>query len=160
MKFQHELTYTAGLDEVRAMLLAPGFWDTVAEATGALSSTTSVTESGSGVEVVTDEEQKVVGVPGFAKKFVGESTRAIKTTRWNGSTASLVIDAPGKPTSMAGTVTLSSSGSATTVRYELDVKASVPLIGGKLEKLVADLTVDGFTKEAAAGAAWLAGGQA
>lgn len=160
MKLQHELTFDAGIDDVRAMLLTPAYWDTVAQSTGALSSKTSVTESGSAVELVTEEEQKVVGVPGFAKKFVGESTRSIKTIRWSGDTASLAIETPGKPTSLSGSATLSSSGSTTTLRYDLDVKASVPLIGGKLEKLVADLTVEGFGKEHAAGVAWLAGGRA
>ncbi|MGN6161561.1 MAG: DUF2505 domain-containing protein [Marmoricola sp.] len=160
MKFHHELTFDADLEEVRAMLLAPAYWDSVAQQTGALSSTTSVTESGDAVEVVTDEEQKVVGVPGFAKKFVGDSTRAIKTLRWTGDTAAFSVETPGKPTSLSGTATLSAAGSGTTLRYDLDVKASVPLVGGKLEKLVADLTTDGFAKEQAAGAAWLAGGRA
>jgi hypothetical protein len=160
MKFQHELTFDAGLEEVRAMMLAPTYWDTVARATGALSSTTTKSETGSSVELVTDEEQKVVGVPGFAKKFVGESTRSIKTLRWTGDNATFVVETPGKPTSLSGTASLSSNGASTTLRYELDVKASVPLIGGKLEKLVADLTVEGFGKEEAAGVAWLAGGNA
>lgn len=160
MRFHHELTFEASIDEVRAMLLTPAYWDAVAESTGALSSTTTLTESGSTVELVTDEQQKVVGVPGFAKKFVGESTRSIKTLRWTGDTATFAVETPGKPTSLAGSASLSSSGSTTTLRYDIDVKASVPLIGGKLEKLVADLTVEGFGKEQAAGAAWLAGGQA
>lgn len=159
MKFHHELTFDAGVDDVRAMVLNPAYWDTVAQATGALSSKTTLTESGSAVELVTDEEQKVVGVPGFAKKFVGESTRSIKTLRWTGDDASFVVETPGKPTSLSGTATISSAGSSTKLRYDLEVKASVPLIGGKLEKLVADLTVEGFGKEQAAGAAWLAGGQ-
>lgn len=160
MKFHHELTYAASLDDVRAMLREPAYWDRVAQATGALSSTTTVTESAGATEVVTDEEQKVVGVPGFAKKFVGDSTRAIKTLRWSNDTASFVVETPGKPTSLSGTATLASLGDSTTLRYDLEVKASVPLIGGKLEKLVADLTVEGFGKEEATGVAWLAGGQA
>ena len=160
MRFHNELTFDASVEDVRAMLLTPAYWDSVAQATGALSSQTTVTESGSAVELVTDEEQKVVGVPGFAKKFVGESTRSIKTMRWMGDSAILAIETPGKPTSLSGSASLSSSGSRTTLRYDLDVKASVPLIGGKLEKLVADLTIEGFDKEQAAGAAWLAGGPA
>ncbi|HWU31766.1 MAG TPA: DUF2505 domain-containing protein [Marmoricola sp.] len=156
MKFQHELTFNAGLDDVRAMLLNPTFWDSVAQATGALSSKTTVT----GTTTVTEEDQKVVGVPGFAKKFVGESTRAIKTLNWNGDNANFKVETPGKPTSLAGTATLSSSGATTKLRYDLDVKASVPLVGGKLEKLVSELTIDGFGKEESAGNAWLSGGQA
>ena len=40
---------------------------------------------------------------------------------------------------------------------DLEVKTSVPLVGGKLEKLVVELTTEGFEKEQAVGAAWLAG---
>jgi len=153
MKLRHELTYDAAPEAVHAMLTDPGFWDKVAEATGALSSTATV----SGNRVVVDQEQAVQGVPSFAKKFVGESTRAINTFVWDGLTAAYDVQTPGKPTSMSGTATVAAKGAGSTLTYDLDVKASVPLIGGKLEKLVVELTTDGFVKEQAVGAAWLAG---
>jgi len=153
MKLRHELTYDAAPEAVHAMLTDPGFWDKVAEATGALSSTATV----SGNRVVVDQEQAVQGVPSFAKKFVGESTRAINTFVWDGLTAAYDVQTPGKPTSMSGSATVAAKGAGSTLTYDLDVKASVPLIGGKLEKLVVDLTKEGFDKEQAVGAAWLAG---
>ena len=52
---------------------------------------------------------------------------------------------------------MTAKGSGSVLTYDLDVKASVPLIGGKLEKLVLELYIDGLAKEQAAGAAWLAG---
>lgn len=154
MKLRHELTYDAAPEAVLAMLTDPAFWDKVAEATGALSSTATV----DGNRVVVDQEQAVQGVPSFAKKFVGESTRAINTFVWQGSQAAYDVETPGKPTSMSGTATVAASGAGSTLTYDLEVKASVPLIGGKLEKLVVDLTTEGFVKEQAVGAAWLAGG--
>ena len=39
------------------------------------------------------------------------------------------------------------------------MKAKVPLIGGKLEGLMAQLFVEGKDKEQAAAASWLAGGR-
>jgi hypothetical protein len=135
------------------MLPDPGFGDTAAAAPGALSSTATV----SGNRVVVDQEQAVQGVPSFAKKFVGESTRAINTFVWDGLTAAYDVQTPGKPTSMSGSATVAAKGAGSTLTYDLDVKASVPLIGGKLEKLVVELTTDGFVKEQAVGAAWLAG---
>jgi hypothetical protein len=39
----------------------------------------------------------------------------------------------------------------------VEVKVKVPLIGGKLESLMADLVTQGMDKEQEAGAAWLAG---
>jgi hypothetical protein len=116
-----------------------------------------VSTEGEATTVVVDQQQQVVGVPSFAKKFVGDSTRAITTQVWRGQAASYVVDAPGKPTSITGTATLTGHGQSTVLAYDLDVKASVPLIGGKLEKLVVELTTEGYHKEQAVGSAWLAG---
>ena len=45
------------------------------------------------VSVVTDQQQAVAGVPGFARKFVGESTQAI-TTCWVTGSPALTAPAP------------------------------------------------------------------
>jgi hypothetical protein len=158
MRLRHELAYDAPPAEVLAMVTDPLFWDRVGDATGALSSTATVGTEGATTHVVIDQEQKVAGVPSFAKKFVGDSTRAITTQAWHGHEATYVVETPGKPTSISGTATIAENGAGSTLTYDLEVKASVPLVGGTLEKLVVDLTTEGFGKEQAVGAAWLAGG--
>jgi len=154
MKLRHENVYDAPAAEVFAMLVDPRFRESIAEATDAVSCSAAY----GGGKLVVREEQKVQGVPGFAKKFVGESTTAIHTEVWtDGTSATFEIETPGKPTHITGTVTLTEAGGRTTHVYDLEVKASVPLVGGKLEKLVAQLTAEGFDKEHAVGVAWLAG---
>ena len=160
MRLHHELAYDAPQADVLAMLADPLFWDKVADATGALSSTATVNTEGSITRIVVDQQQAVTGVPSFAKKFVGDSTRAITTQVWQGHDASVQVETPGKPTSIAGTATVAENGTGSTLTYDLEVKASVPLVGGKLEKLVVDLTTEGFGKEQTVGAAWLAGDRA
>jgi hypothetical protein len=157
MRLRHELAYDAPPTDVLAMLSDPLFWDKVAAATGALSSRATVDTEGPATTIVVDQEQAVAGVPSFAKKFVGESTRAITTQVWRGHDATVEVDTPGKPTRIAGTATVAENGTGSTLTYDLDVKASVPLVGGKLEKLVVELTTEGFDKEQAVGAAWLTG---
>jgi carbon monoxide dehydrogenase subunit G len=157
MRLRHELRYDAPLDDVLAMLTDPAYWDRVAQATDAISSTTTVEQVGADTRVRTDQEQRVVGVPSFAKKFVGESTRALKQQTWSGSTSTFEVQTPGKPTHLAGQATLAAAGEGTVLTYDLEIRASVPLVGGKLEKLVAGYTVDGFDKERAVGVAWLEG---
>ncbi|HEX7717009.1 MAG TPA: DUF2505 domain-containing protein [Marmoricola sp.] len=157
MRLHHELAYDAPPGDVLAMMADPLFWDRVAEATGALSSTATVGTEGETTHVVIDQEQRVAGVPSFAKKFVGDSTRAITTQAWQGTRATYTVETPGKPTSISGTATIAENGTGSTLTYDLDVKASVPLVGGKLEKLVVELTTEGFDKEQVVGAAWLAG---
>lgn len=73
------------------------------------------------------------------------------------SGGTLTIDAPGKPTSMAGTISLAPVGDGTTEVVELEIKARVPLIGGKLEGLMAQQVRDGMDAEREVGVAWLAG---
>jgi carbon monoxide dehydrogenase subunit G len=157
MRLRHELAYDAPPADVLAMLSDPLFWDKVADATGALSSHATVADEGATTRIVVDQEQAVTGVPSFAKKFVGDSTRAITTQVWQGRQATVEVDTPGKPTRMAGTAALAENGTGSTLTYDLDVTASVPLIGGKLEKLVVQLTTEGFEKEQSVGAAWLTG---
>lgn len=154
MRLHHENTYEAPVADVFAMLVDPDFRQKVAAATDAISCNAAY----GGGKLVIREEQAVQGVPGFAKKFVGDSTVAIHTEVWDGdSSATVEIATPGKPTHISGTTTLTESGGTTTQVYDLEVKASVPLVGGKLEKLIHDLTKAGFDQERAVGAAWLAG---
>lgn len=157
MKLRHQLAYEADPTAVLAMVTDPAFWDKVAVATEAISSVATAEADGGATRVVVDTEQPVKGVPAFARKFAGDSTRAITTQVWSGSSASYSVDTPGKPTSINGTATVAAQGAGAVLTYDLEVKASVPLIGGKLEKLVVELTTEGFEKEQAVGAAWLAG---
>lgn len=157
MRLRHELAYDAPPADVLAMMSDPLFWRKVGEANDVISWTPTVTTEPGGTRVVIDEEQRTAGVPSFAKKIVGESTRVVITQVWRGQEASYEIETPGKPTRVRGTATVAPNGTGSVLVYDLDVKASVPLIGGKLEKLVVDLTTEGFDKEQTVGAAWLAG---
>lgn len=154
MRFQHSNTYAASIDRVRDMLNTPEFREQVATRVGALSCSAAY---GNG-KLVVREEQPVQGVPAFAKKFAGGATTVVHTELWDdaGTSASITLDTPGKPITQAGRVTLSESDGTTTHSYDLEVKASVPLVGGKLEKLVADLTTAGLVTEGQVGAEWLA----
>jgi hypothetical protein len=160
MRLRHELAYDAPPAEVLDMMSDPLFWEKVGQANDVISWTPTVTSDAGATRVVIDEEQRTTGVPSFAKKIVGESTRVVITQVWRGHEASYDIETPGKPTRVRGTATVSPNGSGAVLVYDLDIKASVPLIGGKLEKLVADLTEEGFDKEQTVGATWLAGERA
>jgi hypothetical protein len=158
MKLHHEISYDAPLADVFAMLSDPAFRELAAKASGVISADVTITPNGEGISVRIDQVQPVEGVPGFAKKFAGDTTRAVQTEEWaSPAGGSITIETPGKPTSIAGSVSLSESGGRTTHTLEAEVKVKVPLIGGKLESVMADLVGKGRDKEQAAGAAWLGG---
>jgi uncharacterized protein YndB with AHSA1/START domain len=161
MRLRHEITYDAPLADVFAMLADPAFRQRSAEAMGVISADVSIDAKGAGISVRIDQVQPTEGVPSFAKKFAGETTRAVQTEEWDSpSGGSITIETPGKPTSIKGTLALSSDGSTTTETLDVEVKVKVPLIGGKLESLMADLVAKGMDKEHEAGVAWLAGERA
>jgi hypothetical protein len=158
MKFRHEVRYQASAADVYAMLADPAFRQRSADAMGVVSADVSITPTGDGMSVTIDQVQRTEGIPGFAKKFAGETTRAVQREEWTSPTeATIRIETPGKPTTIAGTLRLTESGGITTETMEADVKVKVPLIGGKLESLMGDLVAKGMDKEHTAGSAWLTG---
>ena len=159
MQLRHEITYDAPLADVFAMLSDPAFRQAAAEAMGVISADVSITPHGDGISVRVDQVQATEGIPGFAKKFAGDTTRAVQTEEWSSpGGGSISIETPGKPTSIKGTLSLTESGGRTTETLDAEVKVKVPLIGGKLESLMGDLVVKGMDREHSAGVAWLAGG--
>jgi hypothetical protein len=155
-RFSHDLTYDAPMADVDAMLMDPEFRERACEAQGAIRQTVSVTEDSGGVTVVVDQVQNAEGIPGFARKFVGEEINLIQTESWfDAENARVEVVIPGKPGEMAGTINLSESGGVTTERVEMDIKVNIPLVGGKIENLIADLLRKALKSENAVGRDYL-----
>lgn len=158
MRFQHTSTYAAPVDEVYAMLTDQAWREKVGTAQGVVSSDVTVSPEGEGCRVVIDQVQDTAGLPAIAKKIAGDTTRAVVTEVWASPTSGTVeIVAPGKPTKAVGTVALESDGTTTRHVIDLEVTVKVPLVGGKLERLMADNIGRGLEVEEAVGAAWLEG---
>ena len=158
MKVQHTATYDAPAAAVYAMLTDPAFRRYAAEATGVLEAEVTVEASGDGHRVTIDQLQPTDGVPAFARKFAGETTRAIQVETWTSSVeGTLSVQTPGRPTDIRGTYRLAESDGRTTQSFDGEVKVKVPLIKDRLEKLMAQLFLEGREKEQEAGATWLRG---
>ncbi|WP_158296619.1 DUF2505 domain-containing protein [Nocardioides albidus] len=158
MRYSRELAYDAAPEEVFAMLADPAYRKKVGAAQGVVSIEVDLTPSGAGFTLVSDQVQDTAGLPAIAKKIAGDTTRAVVREEWADPTSGTIeITAPGKPTKATGTVRLAPSGSGTTYVQELDVVVKVPLIAGKLERLMADNIDAGLTAEHTVGVAWLKG---
>lgn len=158
MKFRHELSYDAPPAAVFAMLCDPAFREKVAAAQDVVSADITLTPKDSGFDLVSDQVQKTAGLPAIAKKITGDTTHAVLTEHWADERGgSLEIAVPGKPTSAKGTIALIEAGSGTSELIELEIKVKVPLIGGKLESVMADTIRHGIEVEQGVGTAWLAG---
>jgi len=156
MEFRTELSYDASPDEVFAMLSDPAFREQVAEAQEVVSVEVRLTPTDDGFSLVSDQVQNTQGLPAIAKKIAGDTTRALVEEQWGSRTAGTVsITAPGKPTSATGAIRLAPDGDGTVEIVELDIRVKVPLVGSKLEKLMADSIEDGYRVEHTVGRAWL-----
>jgi hypothetical protein len=138
------------------MLADPEFRQVSCEAMEVISADVQLERDGDGFTLVIDQLQNTQDLPAFARTFAGESTQAIQRETWLGTThGELSIESPGKPTSAKGTIRLEPSGGGTTEVVELDIKVKVPLIGGRLEKLMAEKVAAGMDLEQGVGVAWL-----
>jgi len=158
MQFRHELAYDAGPDQVFAMLADPKFREAACAAQDVVSADVSLERNGAGFSLVVDQLQRTDDLPSFARTFAGESTRAVQREEWADATGgTLRIEAPGKPSDITGTITLVADGSGTREIVELELKVKVPLVGGKLEKLLAERVRAGMDAEHGVGVRWLKG---
>lgn len=158
MLLRSEHTYAADPDTVFEMLADPGFRARVSEAQDVVSHDIVITSEGAGFTLVNDQVQRTEGLPAIARKFTGDTTRAIQKETWpDRRGASLGIEAPGKPSEIKGTVTLTGTDGATREVVEIDLRVKVPLIGHKLEALLGDTITRSLDTEFAVGDAWLAG---
>jgi hypothetical protein len=136
----HRLEYDAPLADVAAMLADPAFREEVCTYQRVVRSTVEIDVDGDTRTVVVDQVQPANGIPGFAKKFVGDQINIVQREVWSApDAADLHVTIPGKPGEMSGTITLEESGGTTTETVDVRIKVSIPLVGGKIEDLIAGL---------------------
>lgn len=158
MKFQHELRYDASPDEVYAMLADPAFREQVCEAQHVTECTVEIDEADGSMSVRVDQHRPSDGIPGFAKKFVGDEIHIVQNEEWSSTTdAKLDVGIPGKPGQMKGTVTLRPDGDGTVETVAGELKVNIPMVGGKIEKLIAQMLADALKVEQRVGTSRLQG---
>ena len=132
------------VDEVHALLTDQAFQEAKCAATtdgGATS--VDITRNAGGQRVRTSRELPSDGLPDVARSFVGDHLTVIEVHDWSGPAAdgsresALDIHVKGAPLTVKGTLRLEPSGSGTAEVLDAELKANVPLIGGRLEKAAA-----------------------
>jgi hypothetical protein len=153
MRVTHEVRYDASVDDVYTMLTDPVFRERAARAQGS----TTVDVSIEGGSVTIDMVSPNTDIPAFARKLTGASVHAIQAEDWADRSAGFTITTPKIPAGLHGTRTLVADGRGCRDTFEGEAKAQLPLIGGKLEKLLAEKLKEGWDTEHGVGVAWLEG---
>ncbi|WP_193608923.1 DUF2505 domain-containing protein [Nocardioides lijunqiniae] len=144
----HRLTYDAPPERVAAMLRDADFRREVCAAIGMTRAEVSVSEDGENAEIVLDQWQPTAGLPSFAKKFVGEETNIVQAESWTGPTqGDIVVTIPGKPGDMTGTAVLTEDAGVTTEAVTMTIKVGIPLVGGKIEKMIGEMLLAALETE-------------
>ena len=158
-KVTEELRYDgASLEQVHEMLGDPKFREAVCEYQRVVRHEVSVDSEGSGMSVRIEQVQHADGLPGFARKFVGDEIHIVQEEDWTSPEKGTIhVHIPHRPGKMHGTALLAEDPDGTTETVNLTVEVHIPLVGGKIEGLVADMLSKALRAEHKVGVDWLAG---
>ena len=157
MKISQKWTLPATPDEVYALSIDPAYQEEICEEAGALSHQSTVTEQGSGHEVKVQRVMPSGDVPDLVKKLVGDKVDVTQVIAWGARQAdgsregTLDVSIKGQPISMKGITSISPDGDGTAVDVSADLKAKIPLVGGKIEKMTAPEIIKAIAAEETVG---------
>ncbi|NYG07729.1 hypothetical protein BJ986_002216 [Phycicoccus badiiscoriae] len=162
MKIAKSIEYAATPQEVFTVLSDVKFQEAKCAATAAIKHTAKVESSGDHTVITTERILPSDGLPDFAKSMVGETLKVTETQDWgpassDGSRRGTVeMAVAGAPIALQGTLSLAPGGSGTVEQLDAELKARVPLIGGKIEKAAAPPIEEAIDIEATTAQEWLA----
>jgi Protein of unknown function (DUF2505) len=158
-RVSHTLTYPGTtVDVVYAMLGDPAYRKAVADHQRVTDFSCTITPDGAGMEVRLEEAHGADRIPAFAQRLVGHEIRFVQVETWGSATAAdLHVTIPGKPGEMTGAISLAQSGDDVVQQVDLAVKVSIPLVGGKVEDLIAGFVGKAFDAENTVGVKWVRG---
>ena len=158
-RVSHTLTYPgATVHDVFAMYGDPAYRKAVSEYQHVVDFDCQISMTGDGMDVQLEQAHGTDRIPSFAQRLVGNEIRFVQHETWaSPSRADIHVTIPGKPGEMTGTETLTQSGDDVVQQVDLAVKVSIPLVGGKVEDLIAGFLGKAFDAENKVGVKWLAG---
>lgn len=157
-QLRHSLTYPGTtVDAVFAMLADPAYRKAVADYQRVQDFSCDIQPAGPGMTVRLEQAHATDRIPPFARKLVGHEIRFVQDEAWSSpGSARYHVTIPGRPGDMTGTANLRQVGDDVVEQIDLVVKVSVPLVGGKLEDLIAGFIGKAFEAENKVGVKWLA----
>ena len=162
MKVTAQIRFAADPAKTFAVLMDEDFQEEVCRSTGSVGTEVSVDQTGGGATIRTSRELPTDQFPDFIKKFVGDTVHVVRVDTWGPAAAdgardgTIVVEIKGAPVRLTGTITLRPQGAETIEDVDGDLKASVPLIGGKIEKAAAPAIREAIDIEGRTAQEWLA----
>lgn len=162
MRISETLEYSAAAEDVFEMLRDPEYQERKCVEAGAVRHSVSVAPQGAGMRVVVTRELPTDHLPDFAKSLVGPRLQTTETWDWGAPAADgsregdLRVEVSGAPVQLRARARLAPSPHSSALSVAGELKASIPLVGGKIEKAAAPAVVDALRSEGETGRRWLA----
>lgn len=163
MRVDTEIRYEADPEAVATMLADPAFVSRKCESMGALDHSVSIEgDVAAGFSATSSRTMATDTFPDVARRFVGETVVIRQVDAWEPAAAdgsrdgTLTVEIAGAPIRVTGRMRLAPVDGGTVQTVDADLKASVPLLGGKLEKAAHPAITAGIRKEHRTAQAWLA----
>jgi hypothetical protein len=148
-----ELRLPASPADAFALLTDPAYVTAVGEATGGMDIEVTVTPTDDGGAVVVSRRVLPAELPSYAKAVVGDTLKLTETRTYgpagaDGSRSGTTkVDFEGAPVNLGGTLALGPDGAGTLLRVDGKVAASIPFVGGKIEKFAVEQVQKALAKE-------------
>ena len=162
MKIAKTIEYAATPDEVFAVLSDVKFQEAKCAATAAIKHSADVKTVGDHVVITTMRILPSDGLPDFAKSMVGDTLKVTETQDWGPASSggsrrgTVEMAVAGAPIALKGTLMLAPGFGGTVETLDAELKAKVPLLGGKIEKAASPPIEEAIDIEAKTAAEWLA----
>lgn len=162
MRISADVLYDADPATVFAMICDVAFQERKCIANGALEHRVEIEEYEDGGAVVTTHRTLPAdGIPDFVKSFVGPTLVITQTDDWAGPgadgvrTGTTVAEIAGAPVRFTAALRLESTTTGARQAVAGELKATVPLIGGKIEKAAEPAIRAAIRAEQRTSTAWL-----
>jgi hypothetical protein len=163
MDLHRETKYAADASTVYTMLTSESFIQKRAQAAHAIRYDVTIESAGAGRRTRTHQTLPAE-VPDFVRKLIGQHIELDETITWGEASPDGSLSAPlhgplqAPPVALRGTIQLvpESGGAATRQVVDAELKASVPLIGRKIEEAAAPAVLAGLDGMEELGRSWLA----
>jgi hypothetical protein len=163
VRLRAEIRYDADPVTVFAMLTDAAFQERKCAATGALESEVEIERfPDGGATIRTRRTLPTDQIPDFARSFVGRTVDVTQVDDYGptdadgGREGTVIVEIKGAPVRFAGSLTIDTSSAGTLETIDGDIKASVPLVGGRLERALEPALRAAIQVEQREGTAWLA----
>jgi hypothetical protein len=158
-RIDHTLTYPdATVDEVYAMFTDPAYRTAVSVHQHVTDYACEITAEGDGALVDIEQAHGTDRIPSMAQKLVGPEIRFLQKETWGSpGGADVEVTVPGKPGDIRGTITLEQDGADVLQHIDIAVRVSIPLVGGKVEEMIAMFVDRVFEAQNTVGVKWLRG---